>query len=231
MSAPGDLSNEVEAWLRGQQAERPMVAEHYAWVAEHPVLRSVARDLARAYDALVASFESGGTLFLCGNGGSLSDALHISGELLKRFVRPRPLPEALHRRLLAQPLGEELAAHLQAGLPAYVLGVNPALSSAVANDIALPGIGYAQELVALGRPGDVLFGISTSGRALNVRYAVSVAKAIGMTTVGLTGQAPNPLAGAVDIALAVPEGETYRIQELHLALYHALCLMVEARFF
>lgn len=231
MNCPIALSDGALDWLRRQEGEHPAVAAHYRVILEHPILREVAEPLARAYDALVATFQAGGTLFLCGNGGSLSDALHISGELLKGFVRPRPLPERLRQRLLAQPLGDELAVHLQAGLRAHVLGVNPALSSAIANDIALPGISYAQELIALGRPGDLLLGLSTSGRARNVRYAVATAKAISMTTIGLSGQDPNPLAEAVDIALAVPESETYRVQELHLALYHALCLMVETRFF
>jgi D-sedoheptulose 7-phosphate isomerase len=152
--------------------------------------------------------------------------------LLKSFVRPRPLPESLRVRLREQPHGEELATHLQAGLRAHVLGINTAITSAVANDIPVAGIGYAQELLALARPGDVLLGISTSGRARNVLLAVETAKALGLTTLGLTGHAENnPLAALVDIPLCVPERETYRVQEAHLALYHQLCLMLEARFF
>ncbi len=162
----------------------------------------------------------------------MSDALHISGELLKAFARPRPVSETLRARLLKQPDGADLAQHLQAGLRAHVLGLNPALSSAVANDVSLPGIPYAQELNALAREGDVLLGISTSGRARNVLLAAQVARALGVTTVALTGaDTSSPLATLADIAVCVPERETYRVQELHLLLYHQLCLMLEAHFF
>lgn len=218
-------------WLERLRAERPAVAAIYVELVRHPALGAIAAEVARAYAAIAASLEQGGTLYLCGNGGSFADALHISGELLKSFARPRPLPEALRARLLAQEHGTELAEHLQAGLRAHVLGCNPALASAVANDIPLAGIGYAQELVALARAGDVLLGISTSGRARNVLLAVSTAKALGMTTIGLTGARESPLSALVDIPLRVPESETYRVQELHQALYHQLCLMLEARFF
>jgi len=162
---------------------------------------------------------------------AIADALHISGELLKAFVLPRPVPAELVERLRQQPDGAELAQHLQTGLRAHVLGSNTALASAVANDIPMPGIGYAQELYALARPGDVFLGISTSGQARNVRLAAQVAAAMGLTTIALTGRAPNPLADRVDIPLAVAERETYRVQELHLTLYHQLCLMLEAHFF
>ena len=210
---------------------RPDVAASLATLTQHAILADLCPDVACAHGALVKTLEAGGTLYLCGNGGSLSDALHISGELLKSFKAPRPLPEALRERLKAEPHGADLAAHLQAGLRAHVLGCNPALASAVANDIPLDGIGFAQELCALGKPGDALLGISTSGRARNVLLSVSVARALGMVTIGLTGQVPNPLASAADIALAVPERETYRVQELHVQIYHVLCLMLEAHFY
>lgn len=222
----------AEEWLAKLQEARPRVGDLFAEVLQDAAFTTIAADLAQAFAAIVASWERGGTLYLCGNGGSFSDALHISGELLKSFARPRPLPEALRARLRAQPNGEDLAQHLQAGLRVHVLGCNPALASAVANDIPVSGIAYAQELVALARAGDVLLGISTSGRARNVLLAVATAKALGLTTIGLTGAAGNnPLADLVDIPIRAPAGETYRIQELHLALYHRLCLMLEAYFF
>lgn len=228
---PISPNNPLEDWVKNLQEVRPAVGDLLAGLGQHSQLAPVAPALARAYAASVFSLEQGGTLYLCGNGGSFSDALHISGELLKAFAIPRPLPEELVGRLLAQPYGDELVGHLQAGLRAHVLGCNPALTSAVANDIPLQGIGYAQELCALARPGDVLLGISTSGRARNVLLAAAAAKAIGLTTIGLTGQAGNPLANLVDIPLCVPETETFRVQELHIALYHQLCLMIEAHFF
>ena len=221
----------AEQWLGRLQESYPAVGSLFANLMRHAVLGSVAAEVARAFAAIASSLETGGTLYLCGNGGSFSDALHISGELLKSFVLPRPLPAELRRHLEAHPNGGELAEHLQAGLRAHVLGCNAALLSAVANDIPVEGIGYAQELCALARSGDTLLGISTSGRARNVLLAVSTAKAIGLTTIGLTGQGQNPLSTLVDIPLCVPDTETYRVQELHLALYHQLCLMLEARFF
>ncbi len=218
-------------WLAYEKREHPAVGVLWDAVMDHPGLAGVAPLLARAYEAIAESLVAGGTLYLCGNGGSHSDALHISGELLKAFALPRPVSPELAERLMAQPDGDELVQHLQTGLRTHVLGTNTALTTAVANDIPVSDIGYAQELYALARPGDVLLGISTSGRARNVRLAAQVAAAMGLTTLALTGRAPNPLADMVDVALAVPERETYRVQELHLALYHRLCLMLEARFF
>ncbi|MHB9033646.1 MAG: D-sedoheptulose-7-phosphate isomerase [Anaerolineae bacterium] len=218
-------------WQRKLDAESAAVGDLFRALAERGQLRSAAPALAQAYFALVRTFEGGGTLYLCGNGGSMADAIHISGELLKSFVKQRPLRGDIEQRLLREPDGTALAKTLQSGLRSHVLGLNPALLSAVANDLPLEGIGYAQELLALARPGDALLGISTSGKARNVHLAVSVARAMQMVSIGLTGAAPNPLADRVDICIAVPERETYRAQELHEALYHQLCLMLEARFF
>jgi D-sedoheptulose 7-phosphate isomerase len=232
MTNPQAITSETfDDWLTDLKQARPAVGALWDAITGHPGLAGMAPHLARAYEAIVGSLAQGGTLYLCGNGGSYCDALHISGELLKDFVLPRPVSAELAERLHAQPDGAELAQHLQAGLRAHVLGGNLALASAVANDIPMPGIGYAQELYALARPGDVFLGISTSGKARNVRLAAQVAAALGLTTIALTGRAPNPLADMADIALAVSERETYRVQELHLTLYHQLCLMVEARFF
>lgn len=218
-------------WFSRFEQECPAVAAVFKEVLTREPLRPCAASLAQAYHAIAESLAAGGILFLCGNGGSMADALHISGELLKSFRLPRPLPQDMAQRLRAETEGDALVDYLQAGLRAYVLGNNPALVSAAANDQQLPGIPAAQELLAMAKPGDVLLGISTSGRARNVHQAVSVARALQMTTIGLTGQAPNPLCDRVDICLAVPERETYKVQELHQALYHQLCLMLESRFF
>ena len=197
----------------------------------HPELESAAADLARAYVAIARSQAAGGILFLAGNGGSMADALHISGELLKSYKRPRPLAEGLRRRLATQPDGEALVRSLEGGLRAVVLGANPSLASAVANDNPERDMGFAQELLALARPGDVLLGISTSGTARNVRHAVSVAWARGLTTIALTGADGGPLAQQVDIAIRAPAHRTDRVQEQHIALYHCLCEMLEEEFF
>lgn len=200
-------------------------------LATHPTLGSLSPVLESAYRAIAAALEDGGTLYLGGNGGSLSDALHISGKLLKAFALPRSLPAALQARLRATREGADLATHLQAGLRAHVLGINPALSSAVANDIRLADVGLAQELVALGRAGDVLLAISTSGRAHNLINAATVARAMDMTVISLTGAADSPLAALADIALRAPASQTHLVQELHLIIYHRLCLLLEAHFF
>lgn len=196
-----------------------------------PELGCAAVDLARAYVEIARSQRIGGTLFLAGNGGSMADALHISGELLKSYKRPRSLAEGLRWRLAAQPEGETLARNLEGGLKAVVLGINPSLASGVANDNPERDMGVAQELLALARPGDVLLGISTSGTARSVRYAVSVARTRELTTIALTGADGGPLAERADIAIRAPAHETDRVQEQHIALYHCLCEMLEEEFF
>ena len=188
-------------------------------------------DLQSAICALSRCFRSGGTLFLCGNGGSMADALHISGELLKSYVRRRPLPERLQARLISQPDGELLARNLEPGLRVVVLGANPSLASAVANDMPDRDVNLAQELLALARPGDVLLGISTSGNARNVAYAAQVAHALGLTVIALTGEEGGRLGALADVAIRVPARRTDRVQELHVRCYHALCEMLEAEFF
>ncbi len=193
-----------------------------------PPLASLADDLLRAFRLLSRTFRCGGTLFLCGNGGSMADALHISGELLKRYLRRPPLPAHVQRRLAAQPDGERLTRNLEPGLRAVVLGVNPALRSAVANDMPDRDMALAQELLALARPGDALLGISTSGNARNVLYAAQVARALRLPVIALTGADGGRLAALADVTLRVPARRTDRVQELHVRLYHALCEMLEA---
>lgn len=202
-----------------------------ALLDRQPALGEVAEQIARAFRAIVWSQERGGTLFICGNGGSMADALHLSAELLKSYAQPRPLDARQRARLSAQPDGAHLAAHLEGGLRAVVLGGNPSLSSAVDNDNPARGMGLAQELLALARPGDVWLGISTSGRAQNVRHAASVAAALGLTTIALTGPVGKPLADQVDIPIRAPGARTDRVQECHIQIYHALAEMLEAHFF
>ncbi|MCP4397537.1 MAG: SIS domain-containing protein [bacterium] len=183
------------------------------------------------FSALKTSFDAGGRLFLCGNGGSFSDCIHIAGELMKTFRLPRPLSDEKKSCFMGLEFEELLTVHLQEGLPCSVLGLNPALVSAIQNDNEPGALQYAQELYGQGKADDVLLGISTSGNALNVRYAVSVAKALNMTVIALTGEKGGKLAGVADMTIRVPEKETYKVQERHLVVYHALCLWLELRFF
>ncbi len=175
-----------------------------------------------AVSMLVSCFRSGGKLLLCGNGGSAADCAHIVGELAKGFRKKRPLPEALQRAV-----GTD---RLQLGLPAIDLTSNAALIAAVNNDQGGEFV-YAQQVMAYGRPGDVLLGISTSGNAKNVLLAAKAAKALGLHTLALTGQDGGALAPLCDLALRSDETETYLVQEDHLLFYHRLCLRVEEAFF
>ena len=196
-----------------------------------PALLPARESILRAYRALLRCFQTGGTLFLAGNGGSMSDAIHISGELDKAYKLPRPIPAAHAARLASLPGGTELTAALQVGLRSVVLGNNPALASAVENDFAAPYLGFAQELYALAHPGDVFLGISTSGNAKNVLYAVSTARALHLTSIGLTGQTGGRLAREADIPICAPASDTPLVQGWHLSIYHCLCEMLEAAVF
>lgn len=201
-------------------------------IMRYPVLGIVRDDVNKAYSILEACYENGGKLLIAGNGGSAADAEHIVGELMKGFVKRRPLPKELKRALIdTDPIrGSELSEKLQQGLPAIALTNHAALSSAFANDVD-GMLSYAQQVNGYGKEGDVFLGISTSGNSENVMYAAVTAKAKGMKVIGLTGRDGGNLAKLADVAIVVPEQETYKIQELHLPIYHALCLMLEDHFY
>jgi D-sedoheptulose 7-phosphate isomerase len=190
-----------------------------------PKLRACESDIQRAYEMLKGVFEDGGKLLLCGNGGSAADAEHWSGELLKSFVKARPANDAQRMAL-----GDELADNLQRGLPAIPLTGFISLNTAYANDCNPPYV-FAQLTYALARPGDALAGISTSGNSENVCLALRTARALGLKTIGLTGASGGRMHELCDICIRVPEQETYLIQELHLPVYHTLCLMLEDALF
>ena len=201
-------------------------------IKRYPILESVREDIAAVYGILEQCYADGGKLLIAGNGGSEADAEHIVGELMKGFVMRRPVTEEMKAALeKADPVrGKELSEKLQGGLPAIALMDHAALSTAFANDVD-GMLAYAQQVNGYGKPGDVFLGISTSGNAENVMYAAVTAKAKGMKVVGLTGKHGGKLAGIADAAVIVPEMETYKIQELHLPVYHTLCLMLEHRFY
>lgn len=201
-------------------------------IKRYPALKSCADDIKKAYKVLEECYEHDGKLLIAGNGGSAADSEHIAGELMKRFQSPRPVPAEFAEKLrsLDPVLGAELAKNLEQGLMAIPLVAHEALSTAYINDVDGLGV-FAQQLYGFGRPGDVFLGISTSGNSKNVMNAAVVAKALGMKVVGLTGAKGGELAQLADVAVKVPETETYRIQELHLPVYHCLCLMLEDHFF
>ena len=169
---------------------------------------------------------------MAGNGGSASDAEHIVGELMKGFVKQRKVSEEYAQRLIDADaeLGKELADKLQGALPAIALVDHVALSTAYLNDVD-PMLGFAQQVNGYGKAEDVFLGISTSGNSQNILYACAAARAKGMKIIGLTGRDGGKLKEAADVAIVVPETETFKIQELHLPVYHALCLMLEESFF
>lgn len=197
-----------------------------------PSLQVVVPQLRMAYAVCRSALQSGGTLFVCGNGGSRADAEHITGELMKGFLKPRALELAeqvrLQERFGAE--GAALACGLQGGMRALVLGSENALTTAVSNDND-PELIFAQPLYVLGRPGDVLLALSTSGNARNVGMACRVALLKGMQIIGFTGAGGGGLADLASVCLRVPATKTYLVQELHLPLYHCLCALLEETFF
>lgn len=198
---------------------------------DNPALAPLRSGLLDAYALLQGAFELGGKLLLCGNGGSAADADHIVGELMKGFLKRRPLT-AEERALLDDtpdmPAG--FADRLQGALPALSLNTHGALLSAYANDVDASMV-YAQQVWALGQGGDALLALSTSGNSRNVVNAVHAARAKGLRTLAITGEKESALSALCDVTLRLPSAETYRVQEYTLPVYHALCALLEAAFF
>lgn len=209
-------------------ASESIRAERDELLRRYPVMECISDRLTEAADILVASFASGGKLLVCGNGGSSADSDHIAGELMKSFMLKRPLPPELHQRLSAADpeWGPRLAGSLQRGLPAIALTRHTAMMTAWANDEDEVLV-YAQQVAGYGRPGDVFLGISTSGNAKNVLAAAVTAKAMGLYVIGLTGEGGGKLAAYCDVCLEAPGKIVYHVQELHLPIYHFLCLAAE----
>ena len=197
-------------------------------LSRHPALRPLAAQIERAVEEICRCHHAGGRLLVFGNGGSAADAEHIVGELAKEFKLPRSIP-AEHADKLEK-IDPALGAKLQCGVAAISLVSQTSLATAIANDTDATMI-FAQQVYVYGRPGDVVWGISTSGNSRNVVRAFQVARAFGMTTIGLCGERESAMDELSDILIKVPETETYKIQELHLPVYHAICMMVEADLF
>ena len=197
----------------------------------YPVLEHCREQIEAARGMLIECFRNGGKLLLCGNGGSAADCEHIVGELMKGFLKKRPLPSDLQARLAAEGEdGARLSACLQGALPAISLPHQSALISAFSNDVSAD-MSYAQMVCGYGREGDVLLCISTSGNAKNATLAAKTARAMGLGVLSLTGARESALSAISDVTVRVPSCETYKIQELHLPVYHTLCAAVEDAFF
>lgn len=201
-------------------------------IEAHIVLSECKDEMMQAYELLRLCYSNHHKLLICGNGGSAADSEHIVGELMKGFKLRRKVPEQqteLFKKIDSE-AGSLLGDHLQGALPAIALTAQTALATAYLND-CLPTLLFAQQVYGYGQMGDCFLGISTSGNSQNVLYAAIVAKAQGLSLIGLTGAKHNKLEALCDVCIRVPETETYKIQELHLPVYHCLCMMLEEYFF
>jgi D-sedoheptulose 7-phosphate isomerase len=200
-------------------------------IERYPALAICEKDIRAAASAIIDSYKAGGKLIVAGNGGSAADSDHITGELLKSFVKKRKPDQKFLDALSAidSGTGSYLSDKLQGSLPAIALTNNSALMTASLNDVD-GNVLFAQQVMGFGKKGDVFLGISTSGNSKDVIYALAVAKALGVKTVALTGKTGGKCKELADISIVVPENETFKIQELHLPVYHALCLTIEEYF-
>ena len=201
-------------------------------IMRYPVLADCCKDINDAIDMIIDCYKNGGKLLLCGNGGSAADCEHIVGELMKGFLNRRKLGEEQKKNMMARfpKIDRDVLSRLQRGLPAISLTSINALNTAVCNDIDAELV-YAQALFALADERDCLMAISTSGNAKNVLRAAEVARALGVRVIGLSGETGGALLPLCDSCIRVPEKDTYKVQELHLPVYHYLCAKIEEHFF
>lgn len=201
-------------------------------IERYPELAVCQNDIISAYKILENAYANGRKLLVCGNGGSAADSEHVVGELMKEFKLKRKVfaNQADAMKAIDPEMGEYLADNLQGALPAIALTGHSALSTAFMNDSESVLV-FAQQVNGYGREGDVLLGISTSGNSKNVIYAAITAKARGLKVIGLTGEKESRLSKLADCCIRVPETETYKVQEMHLPVYHCLCMMLEEKFF
>lgn len=198
----------------------------------YPALEECRAEIERAGELMMETYRAGGKIMVCGNGGSCADSDHIVGELMKGFLQLRPI-KGEKREVLCQALGEdgtEIVDKLQGGIPAISLPAQAAVLSAFANDVDASLV-YAQLVYGYARKGDLLIGLSTSGNSKNVVAAARVAKAVGISALALTGSRESNLSAICDRTVRVPETETFKVQELHLPIYHYLCAYMENEIF
>ena len=198
----------------------------------YPQLTYVKEEIMNAFNIISESYKKGGKLLIAGNGGSAADAEHIAGELMKTFAKTRKMPDSFLDKIktIDQETAQYLIPRLQPGLPAIALSGHASLNTACINDID-GNITFAQQVYGYGKEDDVFLGISTSGNSKNILYAATVAKAKKIKVIALTGATGGKLKNFADVSICVPETETWKIQELHLPVYHILCMMLEDFFF
>ena len=201
-------------------------------IKRYPELNSTRNDILKAFLIMETTYEHGGKVLIAGNGGSAADSEHFAGELMKRFIIPRPIKNEFAAKLASidKIRGEKLSQQLERGLTAIPLVAHESLSTAFINDVGGDGL-FAQQLLGFGRPGDAFLAISTSGNSENILSAAVVAKSLDINTIGLTGSTGGTLASFSDVCVKVPADETYMIQEYHLPVYHCWAMMLEEHFF
>jgi len=201
-------------------------------IRRYPQLNKARNEISSSFEIIKDSYLNGGKLLIAGNGGSASDAEHIAGELMKTFAKKRTLPDSFIAEIkkVDSNISDYLLPKMQPGLPAIALSGHASLNTACINDID-GNITFAQQVYGYGKEEDVLLAISTSGNSKNILYACAVAKAKKLKIIGLTGDGGGKLKQFSDICICVPETETYKIQELHLPVYHIICMMLEDYFF
>ncbi|MBQ7704218.1 MAG: SIS domain-containing protein [Selenomonadaceae bacterium] len=204
-------------------------------IKRYPALEICRADLILAVEKICTGFRAGNKLLICGNGGSAADSLHIVGELMKGFIQPRKIEDfdknfvEAAEKLFPDDINY-FKKNLQCALPAISLVGETALNTAVANDNAADLI-FAQQVLGLGKRGDILLAISTSGNSANVLYAAKVAKVLGLEIISLTGRSGGKLKNISDVTICAPADSAYTVQEFHLPIYHALCIAAENEFF
>ena len=199
--------------------------------ASYPALKACERDVAAAYDMLLAAARKRALIMVCGNGGSAADCEHITGELMKGFNLTRPLSPAEKAKFDGIEGGGEIAGKLQGAIRCVSLVSQVGVISAFANDID-PSLVYAQQVWGYASPpDDILIALSTSGNSRNVVNAAKTARAVGIRTLAITGEADSSLSALCDITVRLPAHTPFEVQELTLPLYHALCAALEAALF
>ena len=201
-------------------------------VKRYPALAGCEKDILNAEELMMETYRAGGKILVCGNGGSSADSEHIVGELMKGFLLMRHMDKETEKKF-RYALGDdadEFIANLQGGIQAISLPSQSAVLSAFANDVDAK-LMYAQLVYGYAKAGDLLIAISTSGNSKNVVAAAKVAKALGINSIALTGAKESDLSKLCTCTIRVPETETFKVQELHLPVYHYLCAAVEQRIF
>ena len=232
MSDEGTVTTNGTSGRLGEGEVSPMSRGVEDLGRRFPILRPCLRDVEAAVEMLKSSLRTGGKVLVCGNGGSAADSEHLVADMMKGFLLDRPIPDVDRKRLLAiaGPSADEIAAGLQGALAAVALSSEAALTTAIANDVRFDMV-FAQQIHGLGRPGDVLFAISTTGNSPNVINAAYVARLHDMKVIALTGRDGGGAATVADIAIRVPAERVHEVQELHLPVYHAIALELEQTFF